>query len=279
MLKFYQRLIQILSIVSPKLASNMAYKLFCTPINKKLREREIEIIKLAKAENIRFEDTFIKKYTWGNGHKTALLVHGWESNAGSLGAFVKLLTENDYQVIGFDCPAHGQSGGKQTTLFKNSDAALLICNQIGHIDMAITHSFGSVVLMNAILHNKNISLDKLIMITTPNELQKAFDDFYNLLKINNAVQQCMEQKIENLYHIKIKEMTASTLCHQIHLKHALIIHDRQDKVIPFHNAEIVAKNLKNCQLIPIENAGHYKILWDQRVLNLVEKEITVDLEI
>jgi pimeloyl-ACP methyl ester carboxylesterase len=273
MLKFYQLFLKFLSIISTSYAANTAFKLFCTPINKKLRHREIEVIKSAKAENIAFEDTYIKKYTWGNGSKTALLVHGWESNAGSLGAFVKLLTENNYTVIGFDCPAHGQSGGKQTTLFRNSDAALLICNQLDHIDIAITHSFGSVVLMNAILHNKNISLDKLVMITTPNELQKAFDDFYNLLKINNRVRQLMEQKIEKRYNIKIKDMTASVLCHQLHLKHAIIVHDKQDKVIPFHNAETVAKNLKNCQLIPIDNAGHYKILWDKRVLDLVEKEI------
>jgi pimeloyl-ACP methyl ester carboxylesterase len=273
MLKFYQLFLKFLSIISTSYAANTAFKLFCTPINKKLRDREIEVIKSAKAENIAFEDTYIKKYTWGNGSKTALLVHGWESNAGSLGAFVKLLTENNYTVIGFDCPAHGQSGGKQTTLFRNSDAALLICNQLDHIDIAITHSFGSVVLMNAILHNKNISLDKLVMITTPNELQKAFDDFYNLLKINNRVRQLMEQKIEKRYNIKIKDMTASVLCHQLNLKHAIIVHDKQDKVIPFHNAETVAKNLKNCQLIPIDNAGHYKILWDKRVLDLVEKEI------
>ncbi len=273
MLKFYQLFLKFLSIISTSYAATIAFKLFCTPINKKLRDREIEVIKSAKAENIAFEDTYIKKYTWGNGSKTALLVHGWESNAGSLGAFVKLLNENDFKVIAFDCPAHGQSGGKQTTLFRNSDAALLICNQIEHIDIAITHSFGSVVLMNAILHNKEIRLDKLIMITTPNELQKAFDDFYGLLKISKKVQQKMEAKVEKMYQVKIKDMTASLLCHQIHLNHAMIIHDRQDKVIPFHNAETVAKNLKNCQLIPIENAGHYKILWDKRVIDLVAKEI------
>ncbi len=273
MLKFYQSYLQFISLISPKLASNIAFKLFCTPINKKLRDREIEVLKSAISENIKFEDTFIKKYTWGKGSKTALLVHGWESNAGSLGAFVQLLNENDYKVIAFDCPAHGQSGGKQTTLFRNSDAALLICNQIGHIDLAITHSFGSVTLMNAILHNKEISIGKLIMITTPNEMKKAFDDFYTLLKINQKVQQKMEEKIEQMYHVKIKDMTASLLCHQIHLDHVMIIHDRQDKVIPFHNAETVANSLKNCLLIPIENAGHYKILWDKRVVDLVEKEI------
>ena len=273
MLKFYQRYIRFLSFIAPKIAANIAFKLFCTPINKKLREREIEVIKTAQADDIKFEDTFIKKYTWGNGPKIALLVHGWESNAGSLGAFVKLLNDHDYKVIAFDCPAHGQSGGKQTTLFRNSDAALLICNQIGHIDVAITHSFGSVVLMNAILHNKKLSLKKLIMITTPNAMQKAFDDFYHLLNINNHVKKLIEEKVEKMYHVKIKDMTASTLCHKIHLDHVMIIHDKQDKVIPYHNAETVAKSLKNCLLVPIENAGHYKILWDKRVIEMVKDEI------
>lgn len=274
MLKFYQLLIEYLSYISPGAAANLAFKLFCTPINKKLRDREVAIIKTSKSEKVPFEDTFIMKYTWGSGKKTALLVHGWESNAGSLGAFVNLLTENDFTVIAFDSPAHGQSGGKQTSLFRNSDAALLICNQIGHIDMAITHSFGSVVLMNAILHNQNVSLKKLIMITTPNEMQKAFDDFYSLLKINRKVKSALEEKVEQLYHVKIKDMTASILCHRIHLEHVMIVHDKKDKVIPFHQAETVANSLKNCRLIPIENAGHYKILWDARVIDLVAQEIS-----
>ena len=273
MLKFYQRYLKALSVISTNKASKFAYKLFCTPINKKLRDREIEVLKTATSENIPFEDTYIKKYSWGKGTKTALLVHGWESNAGSLGAFVKLLTEHNYTVIAFDCPAHGQSGGKQTTLFRNSDAALLICKQIAHIDVAITHSFGSVVLMNALLHHKNISLQQMIMITTPNQMRKAFDDFYTLLKVSKKVQQKMEEKVQKRYSISIDEMTASLLCHQIEIKQALIIHDKNDKVIPFENAVEVAKNLNNCKLIPIENAGHYKILWDERVLKMVEEEI------
>ena len=137
----------------------------------------------------------------------------------------------------------------------------------------ITHSFGSVVLMNAILHNKEISLKKLIMVTTPNEMQKAFDDFYSLLKINQKVKLKMEAKVEKLYNVKLKDMTASLLCHQIHLDRVMIIHDKQDKVISFNNGETVASSLKNCKPIPIENAGHYKILWDKRVIEIVEKEI------
>ncbi len=270
MLNYYRNYLFLLSIVSPNTAAKQAYQLFCTPINKKLREREVEVLKMASSENIAFENSFIKKYTWGAGNKKALLVHGWESNAGSLGAFVKLLNAHNYQVIAFDCPAHGQSGGKQTTLFKNTAAAALICNQIGHIDIAITHSFGSVVLMNALLQQNHLQLNKLIMITTPNEMQQAFDDFYRLLHIKPKVQRLMETHVENLFHVKIKDLNAAILCRKLAIDKALIIHDKNDQIIPYEQAERVAKNLKNCQLIPVENAGHYRILWHPEVIQLVE---------
>ena len=76
MLKFYQLFIQYLAILSTTAAANIAFKLFCTPVNKKLRDREIEVLKTVQSENVPFENTFIKKYAWGNGNKTALLVHG-----------------------------------------------------------------------------------------------------------------------------------------------------------------------------------------------------------
>lgn len=270
MLKFYRFYLGCLSILFPQIAAGVAYRLFCTPINKKLRDREVEVLKTAETEDIKFEDTFIKKYSWGTGSKKALLVHGWESNAGSLGAFVKLLNAHNYQVIAFDCPAHGQSGGKQTTLFKNTAAAALICNQIGHIDIAITHSFGSVVLMNALLQQNHLQLNKLIMITTPNEMQQAFDDFYRLLLIKPKVQRLMETHVENLFHVKIKDLNAAVLCRKLAIDKALIIHDKNDQIIPYEQAKRVAKNLKNCQLIPVENAGHYRILWHPEVIQLVE---------
>lgn len=274
MLNYYKQLIKYTSYVSPQLASNIAFNIFCTPFNKKLREREVEVLKNAKCENVDFEDSYIKKYVWGEGYsKTAFLVHGWESNAGSLGAFVELLNQHQYRVVAFDYPAHGQSGGKQTTIFKNSDAASVICRELNHIDLAITHSMGSVVLMNTLLHHKNISLDKLIMITTPNDLQKAFNDLYALLNINQKVIDKIEKNVEKKFNLKISDISVSNLCHNIAINNSVIIHDVNDKVIPFESAVKVANNLNNCRLVPIENAGHYKILWDSRVVDLVKAEL------
>ena len=158
--------LNVLSYINLDAAKNKAYQLFSKPRKGKLKKEKLpKTLQNVTYETFEFQTEKFQTYIWNGtrgeakrseaNEEVILLVHGWESNAGSLGAFVKLLNENDYKVIAFDCPAHGQSGGKQTTLFKNSDAALLICNQIGHIDLAITHSFGSVVLMNAILHNKD----------------------------------------------------------------------------------------------------------------------------
>ena len=273
MIKLYRSYFKLLSVVAPSLGAKKALQLFTTPFGQKTRQREIDVLKTARSENVKFEKSFIKKYTWGNGPKTALLLHGWESNAGSLGAFVSILLEQNYTVVAIDFPAHGQSGGKQTTLFKNTDAASVICAQLNHIDIAITHSFGSVVMMNALLNNPAIELEKLVMITSPNYLQKAFNEFYSLLHINAKIQSKMEHSIEKTYHITLKDYSASNMGHNLNLKKALILHDPNDQVISYKDAMEVAASLKNCEIIPFEKAGHYKILWDNRVIERVKQEL------
>jgi pimeloyl-ACP methyl ester carboxylesterase len=80
----------------------------------------------------------------------------------------------------------------------------------------------------------------------------------------------METHVENLFHVKIQDLNAAILCRKLAIDKALIIHDKNDQIIPYEQAERVAKNLKNCQLIPVENAGHYRILWHPEVIQLVE---------
>ena len=57
----------------------------------------------------------------------------------------------------------------------------------------------------------------------------------------------------------------------------LLIHDQYDKVIPFENSKRIAlKNPKKTKLIKHQNIGHYKMLWNNNVvediLNFLKKD-------
>jgi pimeloyl-ACP methyl ester carboxylesterase len=47
----------------------------------------------------------------------------------------------------------------------------------------------------------------------------------------------------------------------------LLIHDEYDKIIPFKNSEEIKKmNMENTQLIKYSKIGHYKMLWNDKVV-------------
>src|SRR5690554_424897 len=128
-------------------AAKQLLRLFSTPRSKVIRKKEIEILAEAKQKTITIDGHQIATYQWGNGNKSALLCHGWESNAGSLGAFVPLLLKMGYKVISYDGPAHGKSGGESANLFEFTKVAYTINKQFGPATVFIGHSLGADVVM------------------------------------------------------------------------------------------------------------------------------------
>lgn len=55
----------------------------------------------------------------------------------------------------------------------------------------------------------------------------------------------------------------------IHVKDALIIHDRDDKVIPIERSKNVHEKWPVASFKEVERTGHFRILRDQTVLGTV----------
>ena len=51
------------------------------------------------------------------------------------------------------------------------------------------------------------------------------------------------------------------------IQKALLIHDKNDRIIPYSNTEALAKNWPAAKVLPVENTGHYKMLWAPAVIN------------
>ena len=75
------------------------------------------------------------------------LLHGWESNPGSLSKIAYSLSENNYRVISFNLPGHRGYKSNYTNLFECKEAFKSV---IKHINPktpfnVVAHSFGSAV--------------------------------------------------------------------------------------------------------------------------------------
>ncbi|MEO8151317.1 MAG: alpha/beta hydrolase [Bacteroidia bacterium] len=271
-LLFYQIYFKLLGLISTRLAAQKAFKLFCTPFNKKVRERETEILNTALKSRFQLTGFSIAKYEWGGGDKTALLVHGWEGNAGSLGGFIPLLANKGYHVVAFDAPAHGASDKKQTNFLEFAEVTQQLLRSLQNVEVIIAHSFGSAVSLLSLVRNPQIKIKKLVLLTTPDKLEVPFNDFFAMVKLPLKIQNEIVEMVEKKYDFKVHEMSAAELSKTLEMD-TLFIHDTEDKIIPYEFSERVSKSIKGSRLVALKDVGHYRMLWNEDVIKMVDEFI------
>lgn len=235
-------------------------KLFTTPRSRVIRQKEIEILNNSKTGHVDFQGHKVKLYEWGSGEEYILLCHGWESNAGSLGAFVEPLVEKGYKVIAYDSLAHGGSEGKQSNMMIFKEIAKSIIEKLGKPKVAIGHSLGANVIV-LLAKEESLDIDQVILISPFNQLRAIFLGFKDILKIPEPIYGLMLDKVSYRFKYNVRDMEFGMVGHESPLKDILIMHDRDDKITPFSHSHTMAKRWKKARLLPLEGSGHYKILW------------------
>lgn len=268
-IRFYKIYFRILFTIAPRIAAKRAITVFSTPLNHKLRDREIALLNKAEHEMLFIEGYNIAVYKWGNGHKKALLVHGWEGNGGSLGAIGNLLVEKGYTVYSFDGPAHGKSSGKQTNVIAFSGIVSALIEKYGIYNLIATHSFGSATTNYALANNPSIVIDKMIMLTSPNRLSDVIKEFGSVLAFRNSDIKHMHKAIKRIYNTTVDSLNIEDLTLKTSVKEYYIIHDVKDRIIPYSYSEAIATKNNNVKLIALQGTGHYRMLWDEKTLTAV----------
>lgn len=265
----YRIYFRLLFLLMPRLAAKKAMILFSTPLNKKVRTRELEILAQAEKTTMSYDGLKIRVYAWGDSPHTALLVHGWEGNGGSLGAFVRPLLDSGYSVLAFDGPAHGQSTGKQTNVFHFSALVAKLIKE-NNVKLLISHSFGSAASIFALSTLGNYAIDKMVIMTTPDKMEDVISGFVDFMKINAKGKHHIFRYLHEQFGRRIEDMTISDIASQVSPPKLMIVHSQSDKILPFQGALQVAAKVPYAILEAPLNAGHYKILWDAQVIDKVK---------
>ena len=269
-LKYYRLYFKVLFAIAPKYASRKAFELFATPINKKVRMQETEALTTAQEETLLLDGNNIVVYKWGNGHKTALLVHGWEGNGGSLAGFKDELIAAGYTVYSFDGPAHGKSTGKRTNVINFSYTVARIIEQKKVKDLVITHSFGSATTIYALSQNPHISIQRMVLLTSPNKLKDVITEFTDLMQFSAKNYNRFIAYMENYFKININDIEVAKVVDNVNVGEFLIVHDEFDKIIPIQYTKNVANALGNrATFITMQKVGHYRMLWNQEITSYV----------
>ncbi|NNK11552.1 MAG: alpha/beta hydrolase, partial [Flavobacteriaceae bacterium] len=192
--RIYGLTFNILSFFSKRAVATKAYRLFCTPRKGRVLPIQEEFLKEAAFEKVMVDDMEIQTYHWKGPGKRVMLLHGWESNTYRWRNMIGFLKEEGYDIVAFDAPAHGWSKGKLFHVIRYTACTKKLVDRYKPAYL-IGHSVGG---MNAVyqqyLYPKN-SLQKIVTIGSPSEMQDVMKQYQEILGFNDRVMQALDELI------------------------------------------------------------------------------------
>ena len=249
--------------VAPKLATRAALWLFTTPQRSKPRPNELVWLNQADSFSIEHNGRKLAVMAWGNG-PVVLCVHGWSSRGLRFVHFIKPLMEAGYKVVAFDGPAHGSSSGSHVDAMEYAESILAVGEKIGPIHAILAHSFGATATMLAL--EKGLTVDRAVFFSALNGIRGPLDYLGAKLQLPETVLGNVKRMFERKFLRTIESLEA--VCIVPHLKHfpLLVCHDKDDSLLPHHNALDLVRVWTGSELITSLGAGHETILDDPHLI-------------
>ena len=248
----------------PELAGAWAERLFLTP--PRPRDAAASALDLIDARNsyIEHKRRMISTWRWGSRDAPAvLLAHGWGGNAAQMRAFVFPLLQAGYRVIAYDQPAHGVSEGLLTGLPDFADVMAEVAAHHGGVQAVIGHSLGAAAAAVSLANGRS-SFAKVVLVSPPSDLEGYSRRFARWYWIPEAVRNAMQKAIEERYGVRWEDLEVPRVAPRMTAR-ALVIHDRDDRMMPWAHGASVARHWPGARLLSTEGLGHRRILADERV--------------
>jgi len=260
---------KLLSLFSTKKAAEEALDLFRTP-QRRAKKKPTAIFNEAEKMEFVLDDIPIHGYRWNKGaSKRVLIIHGFESSIVNFEQYIRPLIKKGYEVLAFDAPAHGKSGGKTISAPLFAKMIVTIYQAFGPIHSFIAHSFGGLALSLALEKTDHDANYKMVLIAPSTETKTAIDQFFACLQLKPAVRKEFDKLIAELggnpaewysVHRAVKNIKAEVLW----------LHDEDDLQTPVDDAlKVKEENLPHVTFIITKGLGHRRIYRDHKVMQQV----------
>jgi pimeloyl-ACP methyl ester carboxylesterase len=256
------------SFFAPERAAKRSFNIFQKVRRKEIRKREESFYSDVKHFKVASESEPIHCYEMGdNNGPLVFLVHGWDSNAGSMSMLASRFVDMGYRIIAFNLPGHAFYKSKSTNLLECKKAMEAVVDFIDPKKpfSVVSHSFGSAVTANA-LADSGREVNQLVFLTNPNKMEDIFLEFKKMIGITRRAYRFMIEHTSELLGGPINMLDVSSNLKRVNFNKLLMIHDMDDKVLPFSNSFEINSDHQNVQLISMKKVGHYRMLWNDEVI-------------
>lgn len=209
-------------------------------------------------------------WSWGEG-APVLLLHGWESRAVHMAAFVPALLQAGYRVIALDAPAHGESQGEVTDVVDYGTAVAAAAARFGPLAAVIAHSLGSAAALHAYAHGVRVQAS--VHLSGPASLTRALQRGGAAGGLDAVGVTRVEGLMAEHLGAPLSVMDLNSLRHGM-LHPALILHDPDDPELPASESHALAEAWPGSTLSLVPGVGHRRLLREPSVISSAVRFIT-----
>lgn len=271
-LRYLRTKFKTLSMVSPSIAGNKAFDLFCTPYPKYKKRKAPAIFHQAKPLHLLLKDAIaIRGFEWlplpaNNNGQTVLIAHGYASFSFKFEQYIQPLLKMGYRVVCFDAPGHGLSDGKYINVVVYKEALEQVMDQFGPIDHFIGHSLGALTLSLIAETIPNPLQHKFILIAPATKTTTTFANYFKMMHFNETIKDAFIKTVLSKTSLSIQHFEADRAIHKFNGP-VLWVHDQEDLVCPYADITSFQKKAeKNIKFLITKGLGHNKVYKTPEVL-------------
>jgi pimeloyl-ACP methyl ester carboxylesterase len=268
-LSYIRTKFKLLSTISKKKAAEKAFELFCTPQRRNVKPLP-KLFEQAEELHFKIDNVMVQGWRWHHpAARRALIIHGFESSVTNFDKYVKLLMQKGYEVLAFDAPAHGRSGGKKINAPLYKRTIQEIYKRYGPIESYMAHSFGGLAVCLALEETSHTDDYRLVLIAPATETSSAIDTFFTFLQLDPALRVEFEKIIIKSGGVSSEWYSIKRAMKHIRAK-VLWFHDEDDDTTPISDVlKVKAENYPNVEFVITKGLGHRRIYRDQKVAKTI----------
>lgn len=265
----------------PALGVRAAYRLFGTPLPPKWLYRGQGPGAEWRREAWAFEDASVGIYhlaAQDSGAESApvvLLVHGWGGHAGQMLPLAQAVAAADLRPVLLELPAHGRSAGTMSNSPQFARAIAYVAARLaadGHaLRAAVAHSLGANGL--ALAAARGLPAERLVLLAPPASPREYTRYFAHTFGLSEATRLAMQRRLESREGVLMAQLEPAAVGPRI-AQPTLIVHDREDRVNRFADAEAYRDAIGGARLVATQGWGHRRILKEAAVLAHVAGFVT-----
>ena len=246
--------VNLISFISPKASARIAIFLFTKPFKGHVTKDQSDFLATAFREEFFYKNTPIMSYRWLGQKDTVLLVHGWESNSSRWKNLILALKQQNFNIVALDAPAHGHSGGNRFNALLYAEFIQVVAQRFNPA-VVIGHSVGGMSTIFSQNKYQNPFIKKIVLLGSPSEFKNILDRYTQVLGYNQRTTKQITSTIIARYGASPEDFSTAKQLKNI-TSEGLIIHDKNDHVIPYEDAVLIKAHFKKSALITTEGFGH-----------------------